>query len=120
MIGTPGAASPNPAVKQIFKGPPELSIVLAPPQRIAAVRIRLHGDPTPDRQLKVDLTSPDGSVQNFGTQTQQATYISGTSLFSSTPNREAPMAKSVEITSSPSIKEVEIWALDDSAPQAGR
>ena len=113
VIGTPGAAAPKPAVKRIYKGPPSPSIGLDSPQRIAAVRIRQHGDPTPDRKMKVDITSPDGSAKSFGVQAEQATYISGTSLFSSTPNSEAPLAKSVEITSSPAIKEVEIWVLDD-------
>lgn len=113
MIGTPGSAAPDPQVKRIYKGPPQPSIVLDSPQRIAAVRVRQHGDPAPDRQLKVDLTKPDGSAENFAAQTQQANYITATQLFSSIPNREAPLAKSIEITSIPSIKEVEIWVQDD-------
>lgn len=77
------------------------------------VRIHQQERPLPDRQLKVDLTSPDGSVHNLGLKTQPGTYISGTQLFSSIPNMEAPIAKNVGITSSPSIKEVEIWVLDE-------
>ena len=120
MIGMPGTAAPNPLVKRIYKGPPQPSIVLDSPQRIAAVRVRQHGDPAPDRQLKVDFTLPDGSVKNFATQTQQAGYITATQLFSSTPNREAPLAKSIEITSIPSVKEVEIWVQDDAKTPAAK
>ncbi len=120
VIGLPGAAAPNPLVKRVYKGPPQASIVLDSPQRIAAVRVRQHGNPAPDLQLKVDLTKPDGSVENFATQTQQTNYITATQLFSSIPNREAPLAKSVEITSIPSIKEVEIWVLDDETKAAAK
>ena len=115
-IGTPGAAPLTPAVKQVFKGPPAPSIALDAPHRIAAVRVRQHGNPIPDRQLNVNITRPDGSTEIFFTQTQPDGFISGTHIFSSVPNREAPMAKSVEITSDPSIKEVEIWAIDDEKP----
>jgi len=77
MIGTPGAAAPNPLVKRIFQGPPQPSIVLDIPRRIAAVRIRQHGYPSPDRQLKVELTTPSGSVQPFGNQIQPPVFIFG-------------------------------------------
>ena len=113
VIGTPGAAPLTPPVKQVFKGPPAPSIPLDSPRRIAAVRVRQHGNPTPDRQLNVNVTRPDGSSENFSAQTQPDTFVSGTHVFSSVPNREAPLAKSVEITSDPSIKEVEIWAVDE-------
>ncbi|MEI6035201.1 MAG: polysaccharide deacetylase family protein [Verrucomicrobiae bacterium] len=113
VIGAPGAAALTPPVKQIYKGPPAPTIPLDSPRRIAAVRVRQHGNPTPDRQLNVNITLPDGSIQKFSEQTQPDGFISGTHVFSSVPNREAPLAKSVEITTDPSIKEVEIWAADD-------
>jgi len=116
VIGTSGAAPPTPAVKQVFKGPPASSIPLDAPRRIAAVRVRQHGNPIPDRQLNVDITLPDGSSKSFARQTQPDSFVSGTHVFSSVPNREAPLAKSVEITSDPSIKEVEIWAVDEAKP----
>lgn len=116
VIGTPGAAPLTPPVKQAFKGPPAPSIPLDAPRRIAAVRVRQHGNPIPDRQLNVNITKPDGSTERFSAQTQPDGFVSGTHIFSSVPNREAPLAKSVEITSDPSIKEVEIWAVDDAKP----
>ncbi|MFZ4780669.1 MAG: hypothetical protein ACOYM3_35390 [Terrimicrobiaceae bacterium] len=64
----------------------------------------------------MNITRPDGSTENFFTQTQPDGFISGTHVFPSVPNREAPLAKSVEITSDPSIKEVEIWVVDDAKP----
>ncbi len=113
MIGKPGAPSQNPVVKRIYKGEPQPSIVLDSPQRIAAVRVRQHGNPTPEGVLTVNITTPAGTVQEFGTQPQRTTFMSGFHLFASTPTKEAPLAASVEPHFDPSIKEVEIWALDE-------
>ena len=116
VIGTPGAAPLSPQVKLVFKGPPAPSIPLESPRHIAAVCVRQHGNPTPDRQLDVNVTRPDGSSEKFSSQTQPDTFVSGTHVFSSVPNREAPLAKSVEVTADPSIKEVEIWAVEGAKP----
>ncbi len=113
IIGKPGAKPQTPKVKRIYQGDAQPSIVLDSPQRIAAVRVRQHGDPTPDRVVTVNITTPDGTVQELGTQTQRDTFMSGFHLFASTPSKEAPLAASVETTDFPSIKEIEIWALDD-------
>jgi hypothetical protein len=115
-IGTSGAAALTPSVKPVYKGPPAPSIPLDSPMRIAAVRVRQHGNPPQDRKLNVNVTLPNGSEEAFVALTQPDGFVSGTHVFSSVPNREAPLAKSVEVTTDPSIKEVEIWAVQDAKP----
>lgn len=114
MIGLPGASPPTPAIKMVHQGPVNGTVQLDKPEKIAGVRIKQNGHPL---DLKVDLILPDGTVKNLGEHKQTKPWVGGYELFSLVPNAEPIVAQTIQISPAKDdgLKEVEVWAIDDSA-----
>jgi hypothetical protein len=110
VLGSPGAPPPLPHLKRLYRGPLR-TVQLNRPERIAGVRVLQHGKPAPGFRLKIDLVG-DGGRDSLTDGDPGANWGSWL-LFAAVPEREAPLARQIEITPDPSLKELEVWGISD-------
>lgn len=110
VLGLPGAPLPLPHVKRLYRGPLR-TVQFDRPERIAGVRVLQQGKPAPGYRLKIDLAKDAGgeSLTDADPGTNWGSWL----LFATVPEREAPLARRVEITADPSLKELEVWGISE-------
>ena len=110
VLGRPGASSPRPLIRRLYRGPLR-AVQFDRAERIAGVRVLQQGKPAPDYRLKIDLVTDRG--RETLTDSAPGTNWGAWLLFAIIPEREAPLARQLEITPDASLKELEVWGLAD-------
>lgn len=111
MLGQAGSPAPLPHLKRIYQGPLK-SLTWPKPQKIAGVRLHELGNLPADFELEITLTTPDGKTEPF-VKTKLESFWGRWLLYSSIPDKPAPQAKAMTITANPSLKEMEVWVVDE-------
>lgn len=111
VIGKPGAPLPKPGIKLLHKVPVG-KFELPAPARIAGVIVQHGGKPVEDTEVRADVTTLDGKTETIASRTLTGgKYANGAMLLSAVPNREAPLAKAVTVTTGPTLRTMEIWVV---------
>lgn len=113
MLGQRGAEPPLPRIKRIYEGP-VTNVTLSAATPIAGVRLQQAGKPVGDR-IDITLVRPDGSTVALipeGKRTIKPAWGIWL-LYPTVPDGPAVVAKEVVVAGDPSLKSMEIWAVDE-------
>jgi len=112
IIGAPGARPLPVHIKRIYDGPVGPA-TWAEAEKIAGVRLRQFGDPSPGYQLKVDATLPDGTSQSLlpPNSPPLKSLWGGWQLYPVIPDGPAVPATGITVPPDKCFKEMEVWAI---------
>jgi hypothetical protein len=112
VIGNTGAQLVAPRVHRIYSGDVK-NVIWDTPVAIAGVRLRQFGSGSKDFVLKIDAVLPDGNVESVipGGEAKLGNVWGGWLLYPTIPDRVAPLAKELRVTSDKDLKEMEVWAV---------
>jgi hypothetical protein len=112
VIGDPGAKLVAPRVHRIYSGEVK-NVTWDTSVAIAGVRLRQFGPGNKEFVLKIDVVLPDGTVESIvpGGAAKLGNVWGGWLLFPTVPDRAAPLAKELRVTSDKDLKEMEVWAI---------
>jgi hypothetical protein len=114
IIGQTGAAPVLPRVRRIYAGEVK-NLNWEKPVAIAGVRLRQFGPGTKDFTLKIDVATPEGKTESIlpGGETKLTNLWGVWNLYPTVPDRAAPLAKELHVTPDRDLKEMEVWAIDE-------
>jgi len=113
LIGEPGAPPPEPRLRRVYAGEAK-TIDFDKPVSIAAVRLRQSGPVAEGFSLNLDVVTPDDKVESIvpGDKAKIAPAWGSWLLFPTIPDRAAPLAKSLRVTTDKNLREMEVWVVD--------
>ncbi|GHT21038.1 hypothetical protein FACS189430_00450 [Bacteroidia bacterium] len=102
----------KPAVKEIYRGAMVQNLVFSKPIKIAAVQVKVHGNPV---DMALSLCLPDSSRMYFDGIAASSYYMTGYQLFSQYPNHDAITATGihVDVEHNYCYREMVVWTLEE-------